>query len=145
MFLCTVSRLSFLSLRLVVNHINTQLIRVFSASSDAPETENDEDIDVEENSNVTLSCKADGNPPPVFHWTYDDMNKSENTSDLFIERVRINETYKCTATNYLGSVTRLIRVHVTTTTNAPAAITPAPSGKTSPSSPPVSSTFVIVE
>lgn len=93
------------------------------ASSDAPEFKNKtekHDIYVGEGDNVTLNCEAEGNPPPVFHWTNDRVNILENTNNLYINQVNTSASYNCTATNVLGSVHKSIFIHVEKTTMAKA-------------------------
>lgn len=98
--------------------------------SDAPEFKNKTDIDevyVEEGDNVTLNCEAEGNPASVFHWTVDgvNINISENTSNLYINQVNDSANYSCTASNYLGNITKQMHIHVAKSTMAVA--TPEPS------------------
>ncbi|CAI5675799.1 unnamed protein product [Oreochromis niloticus] len=71
-----------------------------------------QDIFLVEGTNITLSCEAVGNPPPVYNWTCDGKNMLENTNSLNITRVKHNATCTCTATNYLGNITHTINVHV---------------------------------
>ncbi|XP_014263580.3 hemicentin-1 isoform X2 [Maylandia zebra] len=71
------------------------------------------DISPLEGTNITLSCEAVGNPPPVYNWTCDGENMLENTNSLNITRVDRNKTCTCTATNYLGNITKTINVHIT--------------------------------
>ncbi|XP_030592531.1 hemicentin-1-like [Archocentrus centrarchus] len=81
----------------------------------APElntTNNPHDISTLEGTNITLSCEAEGNPPPVYHWTCDGVNQLENTNSLSITGVNHNVTCTCTATNDLGNITKTIHVHV---------------------------------
>lgn len=96
-------------------------------SSDAPELKNKTvtDVFVNEGDDVTLNCEAEGNPPPVFHWTSEGVNISETSSELNITRVNAYSTYTCTATNELGSITKQIHVHVIKSilAAAPAAMT----------------------
>ncbi len=61
---------------------------------------------------VTLKCEAEGNPPPVFHWTSDGVNITETSSELNITGVNVDSNYTCTATNRLGSITKHIHVYV---------------------------------
>ncbi|XP_067426373.1 intercellular adhesion molecule 5 [Thunnus thynnus] len=96
----------------------------------APEFKNKTDIDevyVEEGDNVTLNCEAEGNPASVFHWTVDgvNINISENTSNLYINQVNDSANYSCTASNYLGNITKQMHIHVAKSTMAVA--TPEPS------------------
>ncbi|XP_045888252.1 hemicentin-1-like isoform X1 [Micropterus dolomieu] len=93
----------------------------------APELKSEGDINVtvNEGNDVTLNCEAEGNPPPVFHWTCDGVNFTVNTNNLNITQVHTSATYSCKATNYLGNIIKQIHVHVikTTTTTALAAMT----------------------
>lgn len=96
-------------------------------SSDAPEFKNNmvTDVSLYEGDNVTLNCEAEGNPPPVFHWTTEGVTISETSSELNITPVKAYSTYNCTATNDLGSITEQIEVHVlkANVAAAPAAMT----------------------
>lgn len=65
-----------------------------------------------EGDDVTLTCEAEGNPPPDFSWTWDGGNILKNTNTVNISQVSTDTTYNCTASNYLGSVTKQIHVHV---------------------------------
>ncbi|KAM7387121.1 hypothetical protein PAMA_009646 [Pampus argenteus] len=71
-----------------------------------------DDVYVREGDNVTLNCEAEGNPPPVFHWTGGEVNTREGTGNLFINRVDTDTTYDCAAINDLGNITKQIHVHV---------------------------------
>uniref|UniRef100_A0A3Q4GUG9 Ig-like domain-containing protein n=1 Tax=Neolamprologus brichardi TaxID=32507 RepID=A0A3Q4GUG9_NEOBR len=71
------------------------------------------DISPLEGTNITLSCEAVGNPPPVYNWTCDGENMLENTNSLNIMRINRNKTCTCTATNYLGNISKTINVHIT--------------------------------
>ncbi|XP_030592530.1 intercellular adhesion molecule 1-like [Archocentrus centrarchus] len=73
---------------------------------------NPHDISTLEGTDITLSCEAEGNPPPVYHWTCDGVNQLENTNSLSITGVNHNVTCTCTATNDLGNITKTIHVHV---------------------------------
>lgn len=84
-----------------------------SASSDAPELNNQTaDLYVREGNDVPLTCEAEGEPSPSFHWTRDGMTMSESTNSLIIPQVNTSATYTCTATNYLGNITKQIHIHV---------------------------------
>lgn len=77
-----------------------------------------------EGNDVSLTCEADGNPPPAHYWTHDGVNMWENMSNPNITQVLTSATYNCTAVNYLGSITKQIRVDVIKTNRAiPAAMT----------------------
>ncbi|XP_076739409.1 hemicentin-1 isoform X1 [Maylandia zebra] len=65
-----------------------------------------------EGTNITLSCEAVGNPLPVYNWICDGKNMLENTTSLSLPRVHGNKTCACTATNYLGNITKTIHLHV---------------------------------
>lgn len=76
---------------------------------------------------VALSCGAEGNPAPQFHWTRDGVNMTELTGNLNVTHVNTTATYTCTATNDLGRITRHISVHVIKDVMAaPAVATPTP-------------------
>lgn len=102
----------------------------FFASADAPELKNNtEDVSVNKGDDVTLDCGAEGYPAPAFHWSRDGVHLLETTNDLNIT-LATSAIYSCTATNYLGNVTKKIHVHLKKTNimEAPAAITtPGPS------------------
>ncbi len=85
------------------------------------------DVFVHEGADVILTCEADGNPPPDFHWTWNGMNISEDTYSIDVTEVTINTTYSCTASNHLGSITKQIHVQVIETARAadPAVMTTA--------------------
>lgn len=100
----------------------------------APELKTNTDIDdviVDEGADVSLTCEAEGNPHPVFHWNCDGLNISESTNNLKIAQLITNTTCHCTATNYLGNVTKQINVNAMTTPEAstqggcPLTLTPA--------------------
>ncbi|XP_042361779.1 intercellular adhesion molecule 5 [Plectropomus leopardus] len=85
----------------------------------APDIENkSEDVYVDDGSNVTLHCEAEGRPPPGFQWTLDGTDMLENKNYLDIIGVTTNATYICTAFNKVGRVTKKIHVHVIKTTAA---------------------------
>ena len=95
-----------------VKSINSNKNPIF-ASSDAPEFDRDADnVIAYEGENVTLTCGARGNPPPVFNWTCKTMNISANTANLTITQATISATYSCTATNHIGKKTKDIYVRV---------------------------------
>ncbi|XP_073350364.1 vascular cell adhesion protein 1 [Pagrus major] len=75
-------------------------------------------VTVEEGGNVTLTCEARGNPPPVFTWTSTGVNIRTNTRDLTITQVTTNTTYRCTAANHLGATTQNFDVRVTSRINS---------------------------
>lgn len=81
----------------------------------APEfnTSNDEEYILEPGSdNVTLNCEAEANPPPVFDWTCDGVNISQSSNRLTLAPVNDSTNCICTATNYLGNITKEIHVLV---------------------------------
>lgn len=78
---------------------------------------------------ITLNCEAEGNPPPVFHWSNDRMTISESSSSLNITRVNVSTTYTCTASNYLGNTTKKFHVRVIPNEAAPAAPTAPPTSE----------------
>nr|XP_046270934.1 hemicentin-1-like [Scatophagus argus] len=82
----------------------------------APELKMDtEDVQVHEGTDVSLTCEAEGNPPPTFIWTCQGLNVSERTNNLSISQISTSTTCNCTAVNHYGSTTKLIHVHVTQT------------------------------
>ncbi|XP_034395750.1 intercellular adhesion molecule 5 [Cyclopterus lumpus] len=96
----------------------------------APELKNKtEDVSVNEGDYITLDCGAEGYPAPAFNWSRDGVNLLETTNDLNVT-LATSAIYDCTATNYLGNVTKQIHVHAKKTNimEAPAAMTtPEPS------------------
>ena len=107
-----------------------QLRKAFFASTDAPEvdTYKNGSIIVSKGVNITLTCDLEGNPPPVFQWTVDGVNMSEDTNKLHIGPVDHDETYTCTATNDLGSAA-MLTFHVQVaeeTMKVPSVTTPNP-------------------
>lgn len=107
------------------------------ASSDSPEFENQTDFhfvfDVNEGDDVTLNCEAEGAPPPDFHWTVDGVNIPITSSNFNITQVNTSATYSCTATNYLGNITKQFYVNVIKPTKT---VTPAATIITPPASAP---------
>uniref|UniRef100_A0A668U5M9 Ig-like domain-containing protein n=1 Tax=Oreochromis aureus TaxID=47969 RepID=A0A668U5M9_OREAU len=94
-------------------YVNSQTHRVSAHYAPEKNTKKStQDIFLLEGTNITLSCEAVGNPPPVYNWTCDGKNMLENTNSLNITRVKHNATCTCTATNYLGNITHTINVHV---------------------------------
>lgn len=83
---------------------------------------------MEEGADVTLNCEADALPPPVYHLTSHDVDMSENTNTFTISQLNSTTTYNCTASNYLGRITKQIHVYVINNMSAPAAPTTAPEG-----------------
>uniref|UniRef100_UPI0037E7C7FC vascular cell adhesion protein 1 n=1 Tax=Semicossyphus pulcher TaxID=241346 RepID=UPI0037E7C7FC len=87
-----------------------------------------------EGNDVTLSCEAEGKPPPVFHWTRDGVNMLEKTSHLNLSQVDNSAIYNCTASNHLGSITKRIKVDVIRLTGMAAPVAPTVSEASPPSS-----------
>lgn len=79
---------------------------------------------LEEGSNVSLSCEAEGNPPPVFSWTCDGVNLPEKTSHLNLT-LQDSAIYNCTASNQLGNITKqtIVQVSKIVRIEAPVAMT----------------------
>ncbi|XP_070836837.1 vascular cell adhesion protein 1 [Chaetodon trifascialis] len=99
----------------------------------APELKTNTDIDdviVDEGADVSLTCEAEGNPPPVFNWNCDGLNITESMNNLSIAQLITNTTCHCTASNYLGNVTKQINVHAIRTTITKPADTTAPEAST---------------
>ncbi|XP_062264986.1 intercellular adhesion molecule 5 [Platichthys flesus] len=79
----------------------------------APEFSNNTlDVYLTEGDDVTLSCDAEGYPPPHFHWTRDGVNMMENTQNLNVTQGNVSATYTCTASNPLGRTNKSIFIHV---------------------------------
>ncbi|XP_019949996.1 vascular cell adhesion protein 1 [Paralichthys olivaceus] len=79
----------------------------------APEfNDNTTNVYVREGENVTLSCDAEGNPPPRFNWIHDGVAVTENTKYLSVSQVNVNEMYTCTASNELGQIIKHIFINV---------------------------------
>ncbi|KAL3986904.1 zygote arrest protein 1 [Sarotherodon galilaeus] len=93
-------------------YVSSQTHRVSAHYAPEINTSCTVDISPLEGTNITLSCEAEGNPPPVYNWTCDGENMLENTNSLNITRVNRNKTCTCTATNYLGNITKTIHLHV---------------------------------
>ncbi|XP_039466640.1 hemicentin-1-like isoform X2 [Oreochromis aureus] len=107
-------------------YVNSQTHRVSAHYAPEKNTKNStQDIFLLEGTNITLSCEAVGNPPPVYNWTCDGKNMLENTNSLNITRVKHHATCTCTATNYLGNITHTINVHVKKRAGCPLTLTPS--------------------
>jgi hemicentin len=76
-------------------------------------------------SSVTLHCLADGNPPPVYSWTYKGGNVSQDTPhdkiefvqggrSLIIKQVtnRYSGAFTCLASNSVGNKEKTVRIRV---------------------------------
>lgn len=77
----------------------------------------DDIVEVSEGSDVSLNCSADGNPQPDFHWTSDSGDHVNDTTEgqwstVYITGVTASTTYKCTAENKLGFISKVIHVIV---------------------------------
>lgn len=81
---------------------------------------------MDEGADVSLTCEAEGNPPPVFNWNCDGVNMLVNMNILNIAQVITSRTCECTATNYVGNTTKQIHVQVIKTTTTNPAATTAP-------------------
>ncbi|KAF7225598.1 vascular cell adhesion protein 1 isoform X1 [Nothobranchius furzeri] len=92
----------------------------------APEfrTNQSRHIIVNEGEDVSLTCEADGIPPPKYQWTINGIDALETSDTLKIINVNKSATYSCTASNKHGNVTVNVSVDVpeVTTTAAPAAM-----------------------
>uniref|UniRef100_A0A8C6L1R3 Ig-like domain-containing protein n=1 Tax=Nothobranchius furzeri TaxID=105023 RepID=A0A8C6L1R3_NOTFU len=73
---------------------------------------------------VSLTCEADGIPPPKYQWTINGIDALETSDTLKIINVNKSATYSCTASNKHGNVTVNVSVDVpeVITTAAPAAM-----------------------
>ncbi|KAG7243502.1 hypothetical protein INR49_011058 [Caranx melampygus] len=70
-------------------------------------------LDTDEGGNVTLICDAESHPTPNFYWVHNGVNMTEDTDRLFVNPVNETTVYTCTATNYLGRITKEFHVNVT--------------------------------
>lgn len=94
------------------NKVTHQLVIQYKPVMD----ENPQTIEVQENQNVQLNCKAEGVPKPTYTWERkgkipSNFNK-ESDSNSFIADPDLSGQYTCTATNLLGSVSRTTNVNV---------------------------------
>ncbi|XP_068685321.1 uncharacterized protein [Montipora foliosa] len=74
-------------------------------------------IDVEEDDDVRLFCKATGDPKPSIEWKNDGVllqKTNQNTSQLLIKRIALKDSgnYVCTAVNQAGSASFNVLVRV---------------------------------
>ena len=60
--------------------------------------------------NATLSCKAEGNPPPTYTWTPCDPGKVCNKNTLDISPVLNDTSYTCRVTNVYGDESKTVNV-----------------------------------
>ncbi|XP_054463310.1 vascular cell adhesion protein 1-like [Anoplopoma fimbria] len=77
-----------------------------------------EDVYLSEGEYAILNCGAEGDPAPGFRWSRDGVNLMDRTNELNISTAT-SAIYNCTATNYRGSTTKQIRVHVENPTPVP--------------------------
>ncbi|XP_054463674.1 vascular cell adhesion protein 1-like [Anoplopoma fimbria] len=77
-----------------------------------------EDVYLSEGEYAILNCEAEGDPAPGFRWSRDGVNLMDRTNELNISTAT-SAIYNCTATNYRGSTTKQIRVHVENPTPVP--------------------------
>lgn len=82
------------------------------------------EISVHVGVNVSLSCDADGLPPPNLTWTCDGAHERETTNHLHISQIKNSIRCKCIASNYLHRETKEFSILVLETSTAvpPAAI-----------------------
>nr|XP_023677922.1 vascular cell adhesion protein 1-like isoform X1 [Paramormyrops kingsleyae] len=83
-------------------------------------------LTVPQGGTVSLSCSAEGKPPPQVQWSYRDAgnvrvtSSGGNSTAVITEASSANEgVYNCTATNWLGSDTATVFVTVTRTSTSP--------------------------
>ncbi|XP_072561031.1 vascular cell adhesion protein 1 [Paramormyrops kingsleyae] len=83
-------------------------------------------VTVPQGGTVSLSCSAEGKPPPQVQWSYRDAgnvrvtSSGGNSTAVITEASSANEgVYNCTATNWLGSDTATVFVTVTRTSTRP--------------------------
>ena len=89
----------------------------FACVSDVPQTVTvtPNSADVRETQSITLTCQADGHPPPTFSWKFNGNvvnGAQQNTLVLTSVEVKDAGNYTCVASNSLGSkeVTRVVNV-----------------------------------
>nr|XP_023677754.1 vascular cell adhesion protein 1-like isoform X1 [Paramormyrops kingsleyae] len=85
-----------------------------------------DNVTVSQGGTVSLSCSAEGKPPPQVQWSYRDAgnvrvtSSGGNSTAVITEASSANEGfYNCTATNRLGSDTATVFVTVTRTSTSP--------------------------
>ncbi|XP_072560760.1 vascular cell adhesion protein 1-like isoform X2 [Paramormyrops kingsleyae] len=83
-------------------------------------------VTIPQGGTVSLSCSAEGKPPPQVQWSYRDAgnvrvtSSGGNSTAVITEASSANEgVYNCTATNWLGSDTAAVFVTVTRTSTSP--------------------------
>ncbi|CAJ1075293.1 intercellular adhesion molecule 5 [Xyrichtys novacula] len=87
--------------------------------------EKSSNVEVNPGENVTFSCSAEGNPPPMIHWNYSPAVNVKETTGGRHKIISITEAtstntgdYICNATNDMGSVTKSFTVIVLSKTSS---------------------------
>uniref|UniRef100_A0A8B9GW66 Ig-like domain-containing protein n=1 Tax=Astyanax mexicanus TaxID=7994 RepID=A0A8B9GW66_ASTMX len=93
----------------------TNLFGLFS--TDGPEiAPGDDSAEVNRGLNVSLTCKADGNPKPVLRWSFNNqpMATGKGEATLTISRAKVTDSgeYLCTAANKIGTQTKRVSLVV---------------------------------
>lgn len=91
--------------------------RDFACVSDVPQTVTvtPNPANVKETQSITLTCQADGHPPPTFSWKFNGNvvnGAQQNTLVLTSVEVKDAGNYTCVARNFRGSkeATRVVNV-----------------------------------
>ncbi|XP_049332013.1 intercellular adhesion molecule 5 isoform X1 [Astyanax mexicanus] len=76
----------------------------------------DDSAEVNRGLNVSLTCKADGNPKPVLRWSFNNqpMATGKGEATLTISRAKVTDSgeYLCTAANKIGTQTKRVSLVV---------------------------------